>query len=135
MKKNGSSIEKIGNGIDSFQIVGNDVYYISKANQYLMKLNLKDNTDKEVIERKVKTFNIYEKTIYYAVNEDSEQAIYKGKINGKKTEKVTDLSSANVIISVVGKWVYYTDKVEDSPYYYTIYKVKTNGEDKQKVNI
>ena len=72
MKKNGSSIEKIGNGIDSFQIVGNDVYYISKANQYLMKLNLKDNTDKEVIERKVKTFNIYEKTIYYAVNEDSE---------------------------------------------------------------
>ena len=100
-----------------------------------MKLNLKDNTDKEVIERKVKTFNIYEKTIYYAVNEDSEQAIYKKKINGKKTEKVTDLSSANVIISVVGKWVYYTDKIEDSPYYYTIYKVKTNGEDKQKVNI
>ena len=135
MKKNGSSIEKIENGIDSFQIVGNDVYYISKANQYLMKLNLKDNTDKEVIERKIKTFNIYEKTIYYAVNEESEQAIYKKKINGKKIEKVTDLSSANVIIAVVGKWIYYTDKVEDSPYYYTIYRVKINGTEKKEINI
>lgn len=135
MKKNGSAIEKIGNGIDLFQVVGNDVYYISKANQNLMKLDLKKNTDKSIIERKIKTFNIYEKTIYYAVNEENEQAIYKVKTNGNKTEKVTDLSSANVIISVVGNWVYYTDKVDGSPYYYTIYKVKSNGEDRQKVNI
>lgn len=135
MKKDGSGIEKFENGIASFQVVSNDVYYISKANGHLMKLNLKDKTDTEVINKKIKTFNIYEKTIYYAVNEGNEQAICKMKINGKKNEKIVDLESANVFICVVGKWLYYTDKVENSPYYYTVYRVKTNGENKETVNI
>jgi len=135
MKKDGSGIEKFENGIVSFQIVSNDVYYISKSNGHLMKLNLKDKTDTEVIDKKIKTFNIYEKTIYYAVNDGSEQAIYKMKINGKKKEKIVDLESSNVFICVVGNWIYYTDKVENSPYYYTIYRIKTNGEKKEAVNI
>lgn len=135
MKKDGTSIEKIGKGIDLFQIVGNDAYYISKADGKLMALNLKNNAERTVIERKIKTFNVYDKTIYYAVNEENEQAIYKMKLSGKKNEKVVDLSSANVVICIVGDWVYYTDLVEDSPYYYALYRVKTNGKDKQKVNI
>lgn len=135
MKKNGSNSEKFENGIGAFQIVEDNVYYISKANKHLMKLNLKDNKDTEVVNKKIKTFNIYEKTIYYAVNENDEQAIYKMNISGKKNEKVVDLQSSNVVINVVGKWIYYTDKVENSPYYYTIYRVKTNGESQEKVNI
>ncbi len=135
MKKNGSNIEKFENGIDSFQIVSNDVYYISKSNGHLMKLSLKDNTDTEIVDKKIKTFNIYEKTIYYAVNDVTEQAIYKIKTNGKKNEKIVDLESANVFICVIGNWIYYTDKVENSPYYYTIYRVKTNGENKEAINI
>lgn len=135
MKKDGSGIEKFENGIASFQIVANDVYYISKANGHLMKLNLKEKTDTEVVNKKIKTFNIYEKTIYYAVNEGNEQAIYKMKINGKKKEKIVDLDSANVFICIVGNWIYYTDKVENSPYYYTVYRIKTNGEKKEAVNI
>ena len=105
MKKDGSGIEKFENGIVSFQIVSNDVYYISKSNGHLMKLNLKDKTDTEVIDKKIKTFNIYEKTIYYAVNDGSEQAIYKMKINGKKKEKIVDLESSNVFICVVGNFL------------------------------
>lgn len=135
MKKNGSSIEKIENGIDSFQIISNDVYYISKSNGHLMKLNLKDNTDTEIVDKKVKTFNIYGKTIYYAVNEVQEHAIYKINTNGKKNEKIVELESANVFICVTGKWIYYTDKVEDSPYYYCIYRIKKNGENKEAINI
>ncbi len=135
MKKDGSNIEKFENGIDSFQIISDDVYYISKANGHLMKLNLKDNTDTEIINKKIKTFNIYGKTIYYAVNENNEHAIYKIKINGKKNQKIVDLESANVFICVIGNWIYYTDKVEDSPYYYCIYRIKTNGEKKEAVTI
>lgn len=135
MKKDGSGIEKFENGIASFQIVSNDVYYISRANGHLMKLSLKDNTDVEVIDKKIKTFNVYEKTIYYAVSENNEQAIYKMKINGKEKEKIVALESSNVFICVVGNWIYYTDKVENSPYYYTIYRIKTNGENREAVNI
>lgn len=135
MQKDGSSIEKFENGIVSFQVVSDDVYYISKANGHLMKLNLKDNEDIEVIDKKIKTFNIYGKTIYYAVSESNEQAIYKIGINGKKKEKIVDLASSNVFICVVGNWIYYTDKVENSPYYYTIYRIKSNGEKRETVNI
>ena len=135
MKKDGSSIEKIGRGIELFQIVENDVYYLSKADGKLMALNMKTNNERTVIDKKLKTFNIYEKTIYYAVNENNEQAIYKMKLSGKNNEKIVDLSSANVIICIVGDWIYYTDLVENSPYYYALYRVKTNGKDRQKVNI
>lgn len=138
MKKDGTSIEKLGNGIDTFQVVSNDVYYISKANGYLMKLDLKENKESTVVEKKVQTFNIYEKTIYYAVNTgngEGEQALYKMNLNGKKNQKIVDLSSANIKICVVGKWIYYTDKLDDSPYYYTVYRVQANGKNKEKVNI
>lgn len=135
MKKDGTAIEKVGSGIELFQIVQNDAYYISRANGNLMALNLKENKEKTVIERKLKTFNIYGKTIYYAVNENEEQAIYKMKLSGKKNEKIVDLSSANVVICVVGDWIYYTDLIEDSPYYYAMYRIKTNGKDKQRINI
>ena len=135
MKKDGSEIEKIGNGIELFQVVSNDVYYISKADSKLMALSLKDKKERTVIERKIKTFNIYDKTIYYAINENEEQAIYKMKLSGKKNQKIVDLDSANVEIGIAGKWVYYTDLVENSPYYYTLYRIKNNGKDKQKVNI
>lgn len=135
MKKNGSAIEKLENSIDSFQIVSNNVYYISKSNKHLMKLNLKDKSDTEIVAKKIKTFNIFEKTIYYAVNENEEQALYKIKTNGKGEQKIVDLKSANVFICITRDWIYYTDKVEDSPYYYTIYRIKTNGKDKERVNI
>ena len=140
MKKDGSSEEKISNGIGKFQVVADEVYYISKSDKSLMKFDLNGNDRKEtkVIERKVQAFNIYEKTIYYAVNEENdggEQALYKMKLNGKKNEKIVDLSSANVVIGVSGKWIYYTDKVDDSPYYYAIYRVQADGKNKEKVNI
>ena len=57
------------------------------------------------------------------------------KLNGKKNQKLVDLSSANIKICVVGKWIYYTDKLDDSPYYYTVYRVQANGKNKEKVNI
>ena len=140
MKKDGSSEEKISNGIEKFQVVADEVYYISKSDKSLMKFDLNGNDRKEtkVIERKVQAFNIYEKTIYYAVNEENdggEQALYKMKLNGKKNEKIVDLSSANVVIGISGKWIYYTDKVDDSPYYYAIYRVQADGKNKEKVNI
>ena len=56
MKKDGTAIEKVGNGIELFQIVQNDAYYISRANGNLMALDLKENKERTVIERKLKTF-------------------------------------------------------------------------------
>ena len=136
MKKDGSSVEEIGTNIDLFQVVAGDVYYINSSKNYLVKLNMNDKTEQNIVEKNVKSFNVYEKTIYYAVFEENEdQAIYKMKTSGKDNVKVVDLESAYIRICIVGDWVYYTDKVEGSPYYYALYRVKTNGEDKQKVNI
>lgn len=135
MKKDGSNNEKLENGIASFQVVGNDVYYISQANGHLMKWNIENHVDTEIVDKKVKTFNIYEKTIYYAINEMDEQAIYKRNLKDNKSKKLVDLANANVHISVAGKWIYYTDQVEGSPYYFTFYKVNKNGGEKQAISI
>lgn len=134
MAKDGTAIEQIEKGIGLFQIVSNNVYYISKSNRHLVKMNLKDKSDNEIIDKKIKTFNVYGKTIYYATAEEGEQGLYKVKINGKNAQKLTDLLSENNFICVVGDWIYYTDKIENSPYYYTIYRVKTNGKNKERVN-
>lgn len=145
MAKDGSEREKIESGIKNFQVVGNNVYYISTANKHLMKLDLtnKDtHKDEEITSKPVSSFNVYEKTIYYAIYENDENgnalehAIYKVKTNGKDRSKIVDLVSAgNTSICIVGKWIYYIDKIEDSPYNYALYRVKTNGEDKSRVNI
>ncbi len=140
MKKDGSAIEEIEKGIEKFQVVDNEVYYIARSNEHLVKLNLKEknnHNETEVVAKKVKTFNIYKNTIYYATKEENDQALYKIQTNGKKEQKLDDLKTENNYICVVGNWVYYTDKVKDENNLsdYTIYKIKTNGKDKQTVNI
>lgn len=134
MKKNGSGIEKIGNGIDTFQIASNYVYYTNNANQYLTRMNLKDHKEEDIIKTKILTFNVYDKTIYYATA-GAENAIFKMKVSGNKSEKIVDLSGSSVNICIAGDWIYYTDLVDNSPYYYTIYRVHKNGKDKQKISI
>lgn len=135
MKKDGSQIEEIEKGIGNFQVVNNDVYYISRSNYYLMKLDLKTKEETEIVNKKVKTFNIYKKTIYYATNETEDRAIYSTNLNGKKHKKIVDLLSANNFICIVGNWIYYTDKIEDSIYNDAVYRIKTNGKDKEMINI
>ena len=88
---------------------------------------LQNNNSKKVIDKYVRTFNIVGKTIYYVAQNNEEIAIYKVKTNGKKEEKIVDLQSVNVYINVVGNWIYYTDNTEDSIYYYSIYRIKTNA--------
>ena len=136
MKIDGSGIENINNNIDIFQIVGSDAYYISKANHNLMKIDLRNNTEEKVIDKHVRIFNIVNKDIYYVTQiNNNEVALYKVKTNGKKDEKIVDVQSVNVYINVIGDWIYYTDYRENSIYYYSIYKVRTNGKDRQEVNI
>ncbi len=135
MKKDGSSNEEIEKGIGKFQVNDNNIYYISRANEHLMKLTIKDKKETEVISKKIKTFNIYDNTIYYATKENEDKAIYKSKINGSKEEKIVDISSENVYICVIDNWVYYTDKIETNYYEYKLYKVKANGEGKETINI
>lgn len=137
MKKDGSNLVKVNNGIEKFQIVGDYVYYISKSNHNLVKLNLNTNDKLETqVSKRVTNFNIVGKTIYYvARNDDKKEAIYKINTNGKNDEKIVDLQSSNVYINVVGNYIYYTDFMEDSIYNYSLYRIKTNGEGKEKVNI
>ena len=136
MKIDGSHIENISSGIDNFQISGSYAYYISKANHHLVKIDLNENREEEAIAKYVRTFNIVNDTIYYVTQvNNNEVAMYKVKTNGKKDEKIVDLQSVNVYINVIGDWIYYTDYTEDSIYYYSIYKIRTNGKDKQKVNL
>ncbi len=136
MKTDGSHIENISSGIDNFQISGSYAYYISKANHHLVKIDLNENKEEEAIAKYVRTFNIVNDTIYYVTQvNNNEVAMYKVKTNGKKDEKIVDLQSVNVYINVIGDWIYYTDYTEDSIYYYSIYKIRTNGKDKQKVNL
>ncbi len=135
MKKNGNSVEELEKGIGTFQVISNNVYYISRANDHLMRLNIKDKSDTEIVSKKVKTFNICKGTLYYATKEDEDKAIYKAKVDGSNEKKIVDIGSENIYICVVDDWIYYTDKVEDNYYEYNLYKVKINGNDKQTLNI
>ncbi len=136
MKKDGSKIQEIQKGIDTFQVKSNNVYYLSNSNSHLMKLNLKSNEEIEIIGKSIVKFNIYGSKIYYATSETEgqEQAIYKANIDGKKEQKITDLKSENNNICIAGDWIYYTDEIENSPFYYTVYRIRTNGKDKQAIN-
>lgn len=128
---------------NDFQVEKEYIYYIDKSDK-LVRTNLDGNEEKTIIDKEVKSFNVVDKDIYYfseykgeSKNENgstditNEYAIFKLDIKKNDTIKIVETATSYSHINVVGKWIYYNDKIEGDYYYYTMYRIKTNGEEKQ----
>ncbi|MBR3132812.1 MAG: DUF5050 domain-containing protein [Clostridia bacterium] len=137
MSLNGENVEKITNtNISSFQIYNKKIYYLNMNDEYLYEMDLDGDNAKEVIKNFVRYYNISDGYLYYnKTNEDNKMSIYRRKLNSKEDEKVVDLEGTYTYIGISGNWMYYIDKIEDNYYYYTTYRVKLNGKDKQVIKV
>ncbi len=139
MSINGENVEEITSvNMDSFQIEKDNIYYIDKADEYLKKMDLNGENISNVIENEVQYYNITDGNLYYQkVSEDNESSsIYKVNLKNNKETKVVDLNGAAYTnICVAGNWIYYVDKIEGNYYYYTIYRVKANGDKKEMLTV
>lgn len=86
-------------------------------------------------------------TIYYAVKKNSSTltgAIYKMKDDKSNKVKIIDTDGIPYDINIVGDWIYYIDQTiythtsvggyTDSYYYFTLYRVKTDGTNNMKLS-
>ncbi len=128
---------------NDFQVERKNIYYIDKSDK-LIRTNLEGKEEKTIIDKDIKSFNVVGKDIYYFseyngenTNEEgttditNEYAIFKLDTKKNETKKIVETATSFSYINVVGKWIYYNDKIDGDYYYYTIYKVKTDGTNKQ----
>ncbi len=137
MSINGENIEDVTSiNITSFQVEEDSVYYIDKSDENLKKMDLNGENVSSVIDGVVRYYNITDGNLYYQkTSEDNTSSIYKMNLKKNEETKVVDLSGSYTTICIVGKWMYYVDKIENNYYYYTVYRVKTNGDKKEMISI
>lgn len=129
--------------INDFQVEKNYIYYIDKSEK-LVRSDLDGKNEETIVDDEVKTFNIVNDTAYYFAEYRSESqdengvttvssgyAIFKKEIKKNETTKIVDAETSYSNINVVGKYIYYNDRIKDDLYYDTIYRVKIDGTDKQ----
>lgn len=127
--------------IENYEIVGNWIYYSYKNDgKYVIakvKINGADNT--KIDTDAGKAFIVKENNIYY-INENYDYdnyeysyELYKMKTNGKKKEKIADISGAVNVdnINFYNNEIYYTKENEERVL--SIYKIKLNGKNETKV--
>ena len=123
----------------SFQVVKNQIYYINMNDNYLKRMDLDGENDEVVIEDIVGAYNITNGKLYYQKQRDDEGniAIYKRELNKEDDEdtKVVDLKGEWTRICIDGNYIYYIDEIEDNFYYYTLFRVKTDGKDKEEIKV
>lgn len=127
---------------NNFQVEGKYIYYIDKANK-LVRTNLDGEEEKVIVDKEIKSFNVVKNDVYYfaeykaenaeegAVGITNAYAIFKLNVKKNETTKVVETDASYSNINVAGKWIYYNDKIKDDYYYYTIYRVKTDGSEKE----
>ena len=127
---------------NNFQVEGKYIYYIDKANK-LVRTNLDGEEEKVIVDKEVKSFNVVKNDVYYfaeykaenakegAVGITNAYAIFKLNVKKNETTKVVNTEASYSNINVAGKWIYYNDKIANDYYYYTIYRVKVDGTEKE----
>ena len=92
-----------------FQILGGYVYYFDDNNSKLMKMNLKDTSQKEEVTDKLDcdTYNVTTNGIYYLDKANGKIAFVS--LDGKKTRDIVNINTDNTKINIVGTVIYYID--------------------------
>ena len=134
MKTNGEDKKILVDTVDTEKItvVNNWIYYFKDAKFYKVKTNGKN---KQVLSEKViDNYEIVGKWIYYSYINNGKYIIAKMKTNGEDNTKI-DTDAARTFF-VKGNTIYYIYEnynEDDLKYYYELYKIKTNGKNKEKI--
>lgn len=129
---------------NDFQVEKKYIYYLDKSDK-LVRTNLDGEEETVIVDKEVKSFNVVKNDIYYfsEYEGNSEEgqagaansyAIFRLNTKKNETSKIVETSVAHSSINVVGKWIYYNDKIENDYYYSTIYRVKTDGTEKEDLS-
>ncbi|MBR3152971.1 MAG: DUF5050 domain-containing protein [Clostridia bacterium] len=137
MSIEGNDVEEISpTNVLSFQVVGNKIYYLNMNNNFLERMDLDGENQEVVIEEMINYYNITDNVLYFVrQNDENKMAIYKKKLNDDNETKIVDLKGSYTNICVVGKWIYYIDQMDDSYYYYTMNRIKTDGKDREQIEV
>lgn len=135
VKTNGKKQEKLVKDVDMstpITVVDGWVYYGKDDNFYKIKTNGKDR--EKISSKKVLSYQIEGKWIYYSYYKDGEIIIAKMKTNGEDNQKMIDEVSSSFFVD--GGKVYYIEAKHNKKTYeytYKLCKVKTNGKDSEEI--
>lgn len=129
---------------NDFQVDKDYIYYIDKADK-LVRTNLSGEEETVIVDKNVKTFNVVKNDIYYfsdyeGTSEEGEAgvankyAIYRLNTKKNETNKIVETEVAYSNINVVGDYIYFEDRIQDNYYYNTLYRVKTDGTEKEDLS-
>lgn len=134
IKTNGENKEIIVEDVDleKFIIKNNWIYYFDEAKLYKIKTNGKQK--QIILEKSIENYEIDGDWIYYSYKNDGKHVISKIRTNGEENTKIDNDVGKTFFIK--GNYIYYIYEnynYENYEYNYELYKVKTNGKNKQKV--
>lgn len=93
--------------VQDFQVSDGNIYYVNNSNQIVKKVVNKDESVILKEEAATRKIQVVDNWIYYYNRQ--ENALFRVKTNGKKTELISVLIH-NEIYNISGKYVYYFDK-------------------------
>lgn len=137
MKTNGEDKEVIIKDVDDVDtnkitVVDNWIYYFKDSKFCRAKTN---GEEKQILSKKtIENYEVIGKWIYYSYIDESKYAIAKMRNNGEDVTKIDN--DASRVFFVDNNNIYYIYENYDeneSEYNYELYKIKTNGKDKNKV--
>lgn len=135
MKTNGENKEIFVEDVDNAKItiVDNWIYYFKKSNFYRAKIN---GEEKQILSKKaIENYEVSGTWIYYSYINDGKNVIEKMKTNGEDITKI-DTDSSAVFFLDRNNIYYIYEHYNENEYepVFELYKVKTNGKDKEKIS-
>lgn len=134
MKQNGKDKEVIISDVDvaKITVVDNWIYYFKDAKFYKAKTN---GESKQILsKRTIDNYEVVEKWIYYSYINNGKYVIAKMNTNGEKDTKIDDDTGRRFYVS--DNDIYYISEkynTDNFEYTYELYKIKTNGKNKEKI--
>lgn len=130
MKTNGKDKEVIVEGVDTSKItvINNWIYYFKNYQLYRVKTNGKNK--EQISNKSMENYEIVGNFIYYSYMNDGKYVIAKMKTNGEGVTRIDTDASKTFFVN--NNDIYYIRQNADSSLY-ELYKVKINGEAKEKI--
>lgn len=132
IKTNGENKETIIENVDTAKITIIDdwIYYFKQSNFYRAKI---DGDEKQILSKKsIDNYEVAGKWIYYSYINDGKYVIAKMKTNGDDITKID--ADASQVFFIDNSNIYYIyENYNENEYNYELYKIKTNGKDKEKI--
>lgn len=134
IENNGENKEIVIENVDTAKItvVDNWIYYFKDFNFYRTKTNGKE---KQILSKKsIDNYEVNGDWIYYSYINDGKYAIAKMRKNGENVTKIdNDLSNVFFVYGNDIYYIYESYNEESLEHSYELFKVKSNGEKKEKV--